>query len=203
MFFRILKNELKRKRTMNIILFLFIAMATMFLASSVSNLMTVNGAVEYFLDTSKVPDNFVISLVEGEDDVIDEYLRNSEGVSEYEAIDTFNITNDRISIVEAANVSGSKYERTNTLCVQAISNDFMRVFDQKDQPIQLKPGEIAIAKLEAEQNHLQYGDKIRIKIGDVEQDFTITAITKDAVFGSAMMGFKRLFICKEGRNYES
>ncbi len=197
MFFRILKNELKRKRTMNIILFLFIAMATMFLASSVSNLMTVNGAVEYFLDTSKVPDNFVISLVEGEDDVIDEYLRNSGGVSEYEAIDTFNITNDRISIVEAANVSGSKYERTNTLCVQAISNDFMKVFDQKDQPIQLKPGEIAIAKLEAEQNHLQYGDKIRIKIGDVEQDFTITAITKDAVFGSAMMGFKRLFICKE------
>lgn len=197
MFFRILKNELKRKRTMNIILFLFIAMATMFLASSVSNLMTVNGAVEYFLDTSKVPDNFVISLVEGEDDVIDEYLRNSEGVSEYEAIDTFNITNDRISIVEAANVSGSKYERTNTLCVQAISNDFMKVFDQKDQPIQLKPGEIAIAKLEAEQNHLQYGDKIRIKIGDVEQDFTIAAITKDAVFGSAMMGFKRLFICKE------
>lgn len=197
MFFRILKNELKRKRTMNIILFLFIAMATMFLASSVSNLMTVNGAVEYFLDTSKAPDNFVISLVEGEDDVIDEYLRNSGGVSEYEAIDTFNITNDRISIVEAANVSGSKYERTNTLCVQAISNDFMKVFDQKDQPIQLKPGEIAIAKLEAEQNHLQYGDKIRIKIGDVEQDFTITAITKDAVFGSAMMGFKRLFICKE------
>lgn len=197
MFFRILKNELKRKRTMNIILFLFIAMATMFLASSVSNLMTVNGAVEYFLDISKVPDNFVISLVEGEDDVIDEYLRNSEGVSEYEAIDTFNITNDRISIVEAANVSGNKYERTNTLCVQAISNDFMKVFDQKDQPIQLKPGEIAIAKLEAEQNHLQYGDKIRIKIGDVEQDFTIAAITKDAVFGSAMMGFKRLFICKE------
>ena len=50
MFFRILKKDLKRKRTMNFILFLFIILATMFLASSVSNLMAVTGAVDYFME---------------------------------------------------------------------------------------------------------------------------------------------------------
>lgn len=197
MFFRILKNELKRKRTMNIILFLFIAMATMFLASSVSNLVTVNGAVDYFLSISKVPDSFAISLVEGDVDVIESYLRDCDKVSEYEVIDSFNITNERISIVEAANAPDKKYERTNTLCVQEVPKGFMKVFDQWDNPIQLNPGEIAFAKLEAEENGLQLGDRVSIKIGEVEQEFTIAAITKDAVFGSAMMGFKRLFICKE------
>ena len=68
MFFRILKNELKRKRTMNIILFLFIAMATMFLASSVSNLITVTGAVNYFMEISKVPNRLAIALMETEQD---------------------------------------------------------------------------------------------------------------------------------------
>lgn len=78
MFFRILRNELKRKRTMNIILFLFIVLATMFLASSVSNLITVTGAVDYFMDISKVPDRFAIALDESEQDVIEEYLSDSD-----------------------------------------------------------------------------------------------------------------------------
>lgn len=197
MFFRILKNELKRKRTMNIILFLFIAMATMFLASSVSNLITINGAVDYFIDISNAPDSFAISLTEGDEDEIQKYLKDNELLTDYEVIDTFNVTNERISIVEAANAPDNKYERTNTLCVQAVPDEYMKVFDQEDHPIALKPGEIAFSKLEAEENSLQLGDRVKITIGEIEQEFTIAAIAKDAVFGSSMMGFKRLIISEE------
>lgn len=196
MFFRILKNELKRKRTMNMILFLFIAMATMFLASSVSNLITVTGAIDYFIEVSNVPDRFVIALSETEHDVIEEYLAECESVSEYEVIHTYNVTNERISIVEAADTEQTRYERTNTLCVQAVNDDFMRVYDADDKPLTLREGEIALPKLEAEANHLQVGDKVSIIVGEVEQEFTVRAITKDVVFGSAMMGFKRALICE-------
>lgn len=197
MFFRILKNELKRKRTMNIILFLFIVMATMFMASSVSNLITVSGAVDYFIEISKVPDCFAVALAEADKDGIAEYLSSYEGVRDYEVIDAFNITNDRISIIESAGTESEKYERTNTLCVQAVSDNFMKAFDQEGQPIRLESGEIAFSKLEAEENGLWIGDKVRIKVGEVEQEFTVAAIAKDAVFGSAMMGFKRLVISQE------
>ena len=115
MFFRILRNELRRKRTMNIILFLFIAMATMFLASSVSNLITVTGAVDYFMEISKVPNRLAIALMETEQDAIEEYLESCENISDYEVIHTYNITNERISIVEAANTDETKYERSNTI----------------------------------------------------------------------------------------
>jgi hypothetical protein len=40
----ILKKDLKRKRTMNIILFIFIVVATAFLSSSTNNLIAVNNA---------------------------------------------------------------------------------------------------------------------------------------------------------------
>ena len=99
--------------------------------------------------------------------------------------------------VEAADASDNKYERTNTLCVQAVPDGYMKVFDQEDHPIALKPGEIAFSKLEAEENGLQLGDRVKIKIGEIEQEFTIAAIAKDAVFGSSMMGFKRLIISEE------
>lgn len=197
MFFRILRNELKRKRTMNIILFLFIAMATMFLASSVSNLITVTGAVNYFMEISKVPNRLAIALMETEQDAIEEYLESCENISDYEVIHTYNITNERISIVEAVNTDETKYERTNTLCVHAVKDGFMKVFDTDDKLLTLQPGEIAFPKLEAEKNHLQVGDKVSIVIGEVEQEFTIAAITKDVVFGTAFMGFKRVLICEE------
>lgn len=196
MFFRILKNELKRKRTMNAILFLFIAMATMFLASSVSNLITVTGAVDYFMDVSQVPNRFAIALAESEQDAIEEYLENCRSVSEYEVINTYNITNERIAIVEAANTEETKYERTNTLCVQAVTDEFMKVFNQDDKLLTLESGEIAIPRLEAEANNLQIGDKVSIRIGEVEQEFTIVAITKDVAFGTAFMGFKRMLVSK-------
>ena len=197
MFFRILRNELRRKRTMNIILFLFIAMATMFLASSVSNLITVTGAVDYFMEISKVPDYVTLALANGDGDEIAEYLKGCETISEYEIIDTFNIANERISIVEGANTEDSKYQRTASMSIQAVSDDFMKVFDQDGHPIQLKAGEIAFAKVEAEANSLQIGDKVSIRVGEVTQEFTIAAITKDVVFGTEFMGFKRLLICKE------
>lgn len=197
MFFRILKKDLKRKRTMNAILFLFIILAATFLASSVSNLIAITGAVDHFIGISKVPDYFFISILGQEEDAIANYLKGNETVKDYEVIDTFNITNDRISIVEASADATEKYERTNMLCVQAVSDNFMKVFDQEGNPLQLKQGEIAFAKVEAEKNNLEIGDVVSIAVGDVEQEFTIAALTKDAVFGSSMMGFKRLLISRE------
>ena len=43
MLLHILRKDLKRKRTMNIILFLFILLATTFLAASVNNFVTITG----------------------------------------------------------------------------------------------------------------------------------------------------------------
>ena len=196
MFLRILKKELKRKKTLNIILFLFIAMASMFLASSVSNLATVTGAIDYFMEISKVPDYFAISLLEGETDEIADYLKKSENVTEYEVIDCFNIVNERIEILDSEG-GNQKYERTNTLVMQAVSDNFMKVFDLDENPLDLNPGEIAVSKLEAEENNLAVGDKLKITVGEVEQEFTIVTLTKDVVFGSGMMGFKRHIICQE------
>ena len=50
MFFKILKKDLKRSKTMNIILFLFIILATVFVSSGLSNLLSVINGMDYFVD---------------------------------------------------------------------------------------------------------------------------------------------------------
>ena len=51
MFRRILKKDLKRKKTMNIIILLFVIMCSMFAAASVNNIIAVTGGIDHFFDT--------------------------------------------------------------------------------------------------------------------------------------------------------
>lgn len=198
MFLRILRKDLRRKKTMNFILLLFIILATLFLASSVDNLIVVNGAIDSFIEISKAPDFFSLALTDGVTDEIADFLAVSEYVSEYEVIDNFSLQNEDITITRCQeNPSETRYERTNTLCLESIPENFMKVFDEDGSEVILKPGEIAFSRYEAQRNHLQAGDRVRIRVGEVEKSFEIAAVVKDAVLGSSMMGFKRIFVSQE------
>lgn len=69
MFWRILKKDLKRKKTMNIILLLFVILCSMFAAAAVNNIIAVTGGIEYYFDAADVPDVTVLMLNSGENDL--------------------------------------------------------------------------------------------------------------------------------------
>ncbi|MBP3796731.1 MAG: FtsX-like permease family protein [Ruminococcus sp.] len=56
MFWRILKKDLKRKKTMNIILLLFVILCSMLAAASLNNIVAVTGGIEHFIIISDAPD---------------------------------------------------------------------------------------------------------------------------------------------------
>lgn len=60
MFLKILKKDLKRNKTMNVILFLFIILATIFVASGMNNLVSVLNGTGYYLDKAGVGDYNVV-----------------------------------------------------------------------------------------------------------------------------------------------
>ncbi len=66
MFWRILKKDLKRKKTMNIILLLFVILCSMFAAAAVNNIIAVTGGIEHYFDAADVPDVTVLIMNSGE-----------------------------------------------------------------------------------------------------------------------------------------
>ena len=83
MLFRILKKDLKRKKTMNIILFLFIVLATMFVSSGVNNVVTVMNGTDYYLDKAGVGDYIIITTNDGNTRSLDDILKEESLVDEY------------------------------------------------------------------------------------------------------------------------
>ena len=78
MFFRILKKDFKRKKTMNVILWLFVILAAMFVASGINNVVTVMNGTDYYLDKAGIGDYVVITMGENCLGALDEALENDE-----------------------------------------------------------------------------------------------------------------------------
>lgn len=204
MLLHILQKDIKRKKSTNVILLLFIILAATFLTASVNNLITISGALDYYMDIAKVPDFLYIinTSEEAAETPADKFFKNCAYVSEYEMQDMYILADDAIEITYCAgDLKKHSYEKGNFVMLAQVPENFTRIFDSQNAPLSLQSGEIAIPKQQAELNGLNIGDKLRISAPDREMEFTIGVIAKDAVFGSAMIGPKRIFIGKEDYDY--
>ena len=74
MYLRILKRDLKRKRTMNVILLLFITLASMFVASSVNNIISVTTALDHYFEMANAPDYLGATMNKAGDGEIEAHI---------------------------------------------------------------------------------------------------------------------------------
>ncbi len=81
MYFQILERDLKRRRTMNVILLIFIMLAVTFIASSVNNMVSVMTTLDSYLEKANVPE-YCFSTMDGRSqcpDVFRERVRGGRG----------------------------------------------------------------------------------------------------------------------------
>ena len=204
MLLHILQKDINRKKSTNVILLLFIILAATFLTASVNNLITINGALDYYMDIAKVPDFlYIINMSEESlETPADKFFKNCAYVSEYEMQDMYTLLDDAIEITYCAgDLEKHSYEKGNLVMLAPVPENFTRIFDMQNAPLSLQSGEIAIPKQQAELNGLNIGDKLKISAPDRDMEFIIGAIAKDAVLGSSMIGAKRIFIGKEDYDY--
>ena len=72
---KILKKDLKRKKSMNIILLVFVMLATTFIAASLNNLKIVTNGVQEYFEKAEVADFIIVALNgTGEGDPNDEKI---------------------------------------------------------------------------------------------------------------------------------
>lgn len=195
MFFRILKKDLKRKKSMNIILLIFITLATTFLASSVNNLIAISESVDYFMEKAKTPDYIVSAYDRGDDEELVNWLNTSKYISSYDIDRSTMLSKDNIKIKKDGQLQD--FDPAGEILLQPQPKKYGKILDEEGEEIILKSGEIAFSLIDKSKNALEVNDKVIITLGDIKKEFIIKMFTKDATFGSGMMGMKRLLISDE------
>lgn len=192
MFFRIMKKDLKRKKSMNIILLIFIILATTFFASSMNNLTAISKSVNYFLSKAKTPDYIISAYDRGENEEFDKWLNTSKLINSYEIDRGTMLFKDAIKIKRGKKIID--FEPAGQILLQSQPKKYGKLLDDNGEEINLKSGEIAFSLADKSKNGLEIGDKVVITLGDIKKEFTIKKFAKDAIFGSSMNEIKRVLI---------
>ena len=194
---RILKKDMRRRKSINVILFLFITLASIFLSSSMNNILVVFSAVDYYMDYANLPAINFIAAGTTEKEQIEEWLKkDAPGVLEYDNNTIVTLNEKGMSVIIGTEESAYA---TNGASVYlgTMDADYCRVFDEKGQTFTLKPGQIAVPRGIAQRNGLKPGDRIVIEEGKIHKEFTVKLTTKDMAFGNDMTGMDRLMVCSE------
>lgn len=190
MYWNILKKDLKRKVTMNVILFLFIVLATMFVSSSVNNIVAVSSALEDFFDKAKMPDYLVSTTdIEGKQSL-------EEALKEIPEITSKKIERLVYFSGNQVKVNGKKTEVQGPVLTY-FENRGIEFFDENNQQItNVKKGEVLLPVKYMNNNQIKKGDKVEITFQDTTMTLTVADGVKDAVMGSALMSMERFLVSK-------
>lgn len=191
MYLNILKKDLKRKKAMNIILQVFIILATMFVSSSVNNIISVTTALDNYLDMAKAPDYLAACVNKSNRVDIDEVIGSASSVDSFGMENVIFMSHEQISLEDE---SKSVSSGTNILQSDISMNYFL-----EDGSIlkTVNKGELYMTDRDVKQLGLEIGDRLTVEIDNIRREFTLAGGIKDAVFGSNAVNISRYIISGE------
>lgn len=193
MYLNILKKDLKRRKAMNAILLIFVILATMFVSSSVNNILTVTTALDGYLDMANAPDYLGMTMDKASQIDASEILDSAGSIDSYAM--------ERILFLAPENVDFEGKDTKaagGTLILQGDKDLSMNYFLSDDSILEtVESGKVYVTVGMAEQIGIQLGDKIIFSIGNITREFTLAGTIKDAVFGSSVTSVWRFIISGE------
>lgn len=194
MFLNILKKDLRRKKTMNIVLLVLITLATALVATGTNLMYTTSTAIDSFISQSKVADfNITFQNTPENNRKVTEWANSDPAISRYDSEIQIGLTAKQIKLpVNRNNVSGNI-----GLALAAVPQETNLIFDQNNERFELQAGEIAIPIGIKNGTGLKLQDSLTIEIGGQPKSFKVTRFFKDAYIGADLLTLKRLVISQQ------
>lgn len=200
MFFRMLIKNLKQKKSMNIIILLFVILAVTFIATSISNMVAVMNGTDYFFEQSGL-DDYIILTLRGDknadtsnDENVEKFLDSNKWVDGYSIDENMYLTNKDFEIEGREEV-----QIDNTVILSCFKINQQKFFDSENREItSMENGTVYIPYSYMDANDLKAGDKITITdLKEFQKEFVIKGYFKDASLGAEMMGNHRCIFSEE------
>lgn len=188
MIFRILSKDLKRRKTMNIILLLFVLIASLFTGSGVSNMLSVAGGLDHFYEIAGAGDMIMIfSGSSAESDT-------KKLVNKCDAVKSAGV--EKVYLYSNCVENNGVELKSSSPAFISINDTAEKIFNENNEMItSVDEGHIYLNKSFMDINDIKTGDTITIKIDKRETDLIVDGPMKDAVFGNAnMIGNSRFIL---------
>ena len=195
MFLNILKKDLKRKKAMNIIVLLFVVLATMFVASSVNNIVNVTTALDDYYEMANMPDYFLTTANKTLTVDIDETLSSASAVDSYQVEEMLNLTSENLiwEDEEIESYGGGSWVQSDIWLNYFLSDDSILKT--------VNPGEFYMTESKANTMGVEVGDKLTIEVNGLRRELVLADKIKDASTGGSGITVCRYILSEEDFEY--
>lgn len=191
MLLHIVKRDFQRNKIITTVLFFFIMLSALLIASASHVIMELSGSLNNLLSQSKAP-HFVqmhAGLIDKRG--IEEFARTHPLVKEQQTVEMLRVDGSNVYIgsseqSEANSVMDIGFVRQNV--------SFDLLLNLENQVIQVTPGEIAIPIYYMQQKNLELGDTVLIQTERFKREFKIVDFVRDAQMNPAIVSSKRFVV---------
>lgn len=195
MYRNILKKDLKRKKTMNFILLVFIILAVTLISAGVSNLISIATALEDYARQAGVWDYEVFISSEQSMEAMKRFAEEKDYITDYQLGEMLLLSRNEVK------VNGKRIDYSNTIGATSMEEASCNFFDENDEKLkEIKKGEIYLTPVAMKEFQAEPGDRLIISNESFSKDFTIAGYAKDIICGSPMVGMTRILINGEDYN---
>lgn len=190
MLLRLLKNDLLHGKLTNLMVMIFLAVSTMLSCASISLIYSSQNQISYFMDEmGNVADyNFSMMNITKKDEQKIEAFMKSNGIGEYQ------IEHDITLPLSIMRFNGSNDLESSGCFATTLPKTYNFLFDENNNTPDIQPGEVGIPLSMKYQLDLKLNDTFQILRGTKTYTYKITSFVRDSLYGSDMMGQKRIIL---------
>lgn len=191
MFFKILKQDFRKKKSITIVLFLFITLSVLLVASGSNLLMQISNSINYLFSKSDTPHFVQMHSGDINESDIDEFAKKNSLVKDYQTVEMIDIDGDSIYLGDTLE---TEEHSVMDISVVKQNKDFDFLLNLDNQIIQVPRGKIAVPIYYMQQKKLKVGNKVRISNGNSNMEFVISDFVRDSQMNPSVVSSKRFVV---------
>ncbi len=188
---RMLRKDFLRKKLITIVVFAFIFLAALLVASGTNLIIELSNSLNDLFTKANTPHFVQMHAGPLDQAEIDSWAAANDMVTDQQTVEMITVDGSNLYLGESQNPEENSIMDISFV-IQNEGFDFL--LDLDNDIIQLSPGEIAVPVYYSQQRDLAIGDEVRVNTGAEEMIFAITAFNRDSQMNTAIVHSKRFLI---------
>ena len=188
---RMLRKDFLRKKLITIVVFAFIFLAALLVASGTNLIIELSNSLNVLFTRANTPHFVQMHAGPLDQAEIDSWAAANDMVTDQQTVEMITMDGSNLYLGESQNPEENSIMDISFV-IQNEGFDFL--LDLDNDIIQLSPGEIAVPVYYSQLRDLAIGDEVRVNTGAEDMVFAITAFSRDSQMNPAIVHSKRFLI---------
>ena len=185
MYYRTIRNDILRNKTITLTIMIFVAAAAMLVSLAAILVVNLSGAIDTLMNQAKTPHFMQMHSGEMDSARLAAFVEQHNEINEYQVLEFLNIDGAQI-IFEEGSLAGSVQD--NGISVQSKKFDYL--LDLNGNVIQVSDGEIYVPIPYMQEGLAKIGDKVQVS----GKEFTVVGFVRDSQMNSLLSSSKRFLV---------